>query len=163
MSGDSSRYAVKLVESAARDIYAAIGAAKRDLPVLVDQIMDATLRGHPGQGQGIEKLPKVWERFKGGTVSADTAPVIAAEGPAWVHVDANKSWGPVAGAFAMDAAIAKAESAGVGSAVVRRSNHYGTSGYYATRAAEAFGAGEDRTVIFDKGRASGDATKGKGK
>ena len=34
---------------------------------------------------------------------------------------------------------------------------------FATRAAEAFGVGEDRTVIFDKGRASGDATKGKGK
>ena len=137
MSGDTSRYAVEVVESAARGMYAAMGATDRDLPVLVDQIIDATLRGHPAQGQGIEKLPKVWERFKGGTVCADATPVIAGEGPAWVHVDANKSWGPVAGSFAMDAAIAKAASAGVGTAVVRRSNHYGASGYYAMRAAAA--------------------------
>ena len=137
MSGSTSRYAVEVVGSAARGIYAAMGTAERDLPVLVDQIIDATLRGHPGQGQGIEKLPKVWERFKGGTVSADAVPEVVSEGPAWVHVDANKSWGPVAGAFAMDATIAKAESAGVGTAVVRRSNHYGTSGYYAMRAAAA--------------------------
>ena len=69
LSGDTSRYAVEVVESAAaRGMYAAMGATDRDLPVLVDQIIDATLRGHPAQGQGIEKLPKVWERFKGGTV-----------------------------------------------------------------------------------------------
>ncbi len=133
----ASRYAVELVEAAARDIYAAMGAAERDLPVLVDQIVDATLRGHPGQGQGIEKLPKVWERFQGGTVCADAAPEVIGEGPAWVHVDARKCWGPVAGAFAMDAAVGKAKSAGIGMASVRRSNHYGTSGYYAMRAAEA--------------------------
>ena len=114
-----------------------MGAAERDLPVLVDQIVDATLRGHPGQGQGVEKLPRVWERFQGGTVSADATPEVVAEGPAWVHIDARKCWGPVAGAFAMDAAVGKAKSAGVGFAVVRRSNHYGTSGYYAMRAASA--------------------------
>ena len=99
--------------------------------------MDATLRGHPGQGQGIEKLPRVWERFKGGTVSAGATPEVVAEGPAWVHIDARKCWGPVAGAYAMDAAIGKAKSAGIGLATVRRSNHYGTSGYYAMRAASA--------------------------
>ena len=137
MSGHASRFPVELVESAARGIYAAMGADERDLPVLVEQVVDATLRGHPGQGQGIEKLPRVWERFQGGTVTADATPEVVDEGPAWVHVDANKSWGPVAGAFAMDAAIAKAGSAGIGIAAVRRSNHYGTSGYYAMRAARA--------------------------
>ena len=137
MSDSASRYAVEVIEAVARGIYAAIGALERDLPALVDQIMDATLRGHPGQGQGIEKLPKVWERFEGGTVSAEAAPDVVNDGSSCVHVDANKSWGPVAGAFAMDAAIDKAESGGIGVAVVRRSNHYGTSGYYAMRAAAA--------------------------
>ncbi len=137
MSNRAPRFAVDVVASAARDVYAAMGAAERDLPALVDQIVDATLRGHPGQGQGIEKLPRVWERSQGGTVCAGATPEVVAEGPAWVHIDARKCWGPVAGAFAMDAAMDKAKSAGIGVAAVRRSNHYGTSGYYAMRAATA--------------------------
>ena len=137
MTPGAQRYDATLVESVAMRIYAAMGAAEAHLPALVDQVMDATLRGHPGQGQGIEKLPKVWERFQGGAVDPEASPETVAEGPAWAHVDANKSWGPVAAAFAMDAAIDRAASAGIGVAAVRRGNHYGTSGYYAMRAASA--------------------------
>ena len=134
MSDSSHRFPHELVKEVARNVYAAMGAMTDEVPILVDQIMDATLRGHPGQGQGIEKLPRLWDRFKGGTIVPGAKSEVLDEGPVWVHLDARKGWGQVAAARAMDMAAAKAAEHDLGMAAVKRSNHYGTSGYYAMRA-----------------------------
>lgn len=51
-------------------------------------------------------------------------------------VDAGNQPGPVGGCIGMEKAVEKARAHGLGMAVVRRSNHFGTAAYYAMKAAE---------------------------
>jgi len=51
-------------------------------------------------------------------------------------IDAGSQLGPIGGSIAMEKAIEMAKAHGMGLAVVRKSNHYGTAAYYAMKAAE---------------------------
>ena len=59
------------------------------------------------------------------------------DSPAFCVIDAGHSLGHAPGALAMGMAIEKAGVMGVGMGLVKRSNHYGAAGVYATMAADA--------------------------
>lgn len=63
-------------------------------------------------------------------------PEVVAEGPAWAIVDGNYALATVTSCKAMEKAIEKAKTAGVGFVGVRKSNHFGGAGYYANLAAQ---------------------------
>src|SRR5207237_8571024 len=63
-------------------------------------------------------------------------PKVASEGPAWAMVDGDSSLGMVSSVFAMNTAMAKAETAGIALVGLRNNCHYGAAGYYAAMAAE---------------------------
>jgi LDH2 family malate/lactate/ureidoglycolate dehydrogenase len=58
------------------------------------------------------------------------APEIIHEGPAWAIVDGHYAMAMVTSCLAMDIAITKAKSSGIGYVGVKNSNHFGAAGYY---------------------------------
>lgn len=62
-------------------------------------------------------------------------PTVAREGGAWAVVDADSSLGMVGSTFAMNVAVEKARTNGVGYVGVVNSSHFGAAGYYAWLAA----------------------------
>lgn len=128
------RYPVDTIREQIAAIFAAVGATEDEVPILTDQVVHAAMRTHPGQGQGLEKIPRIAERMQAGTVHPGAKIEIIKEGPAWVHIDGHQGWGVVVAAQAMDLAIAKAKKYGIGLAIVKHSNHLGTCQYHALRA-----------------------------
>lgn len=63
-------------------------------------------------------------------------PEVVAEGPAWAMIDGHYALATVTSCQAMEKAIEKAKTAGVGFVGVRNSNHFGGAGYYANLAAQ---------------------------
>ena len=128
------RYPVDKVRTLVQEIYRGMGATSDEVEILEDQIVHGAMRTHPGQGQGLEKLPRVWERLMGGTILPGAPLEVIKEGPAWSHIDGHRGWGIVIAAKAMDIACEKAKKFGLGMVVVRHSNHLGTCQYHAMRA-----------------------------
>ena len=67
-------------------------------------------------------------------MSVTATPEVIAEGPAWAMVDGHSAMAMVSSCMAMEKAVEKARTAGIGYVGVRNSNHFGGAGYYATMA-----------------------------
>jgi LDH2 family malate/lactate/ureidoglycolate dehydrogenase len=86
---------------------------------------------------GVKALRGYVKRLRAGGLKADAAPRIEREGPAWAIVNGGSAVGMVTSVFAMNAAIAKARTAGLAYVGVKNSCHFGAAGYYANMAAKA--------------------------
>jgi LDH2 family malate/lactate/ureidoglycolate dehydrogenase len=86
---------------------------------------------------GISMVPVYDERRRGGKIDMRAEPVIARETPVSALVDGRGGLGHANARKAMDLAIQKARTAGIGVAVVRNSAHFGACGFYSLMAAEA--------------------------
>jgi ureidoglycolate dehydrogenase (NAD+) len=86
---------------------------------------------------GSKALRGYVRRLYAGGLKPQGRPTIAAEGGAWAVVDGDSSLGMVTSSFAMQTAIDKARSSGIGYVGVRNSCHFGAAGYYAWLAADA--------------------------
>jgi LDH2 family malate/lactate/ureidoglycolate dehydrogenase len=69
---------------------------------------------------------------RSGGIQPGNRPRVQREGPGWALVDANRAMPMVVAIHAMETAMAKAASAGIGYAGVAHSSHFGAAGYYAT-------------------------------
>ena len=85
---------------------------------------------------GTKALHAYIRRLRGGGLKKKGVPKVASEGPAWAMVDGDSSLGMVSSVFAMNTAMAKAETAGIALVGLRNNCHYGAAGYYAAMAAE---------------------------
>lgn len=86
---------------------------------------------------GTKNLRGYARRLRAGGLRPDAEPRVTHDGPAWALVDGGSGLAMPTSVFAMDQAIAKARSAGIGFAGVVNSCHFGAAGYYAKRAADA--------------------------
>lgn len=86
---------------------------------------------------GTARLPRYATLVEAGAVDAAARPALVRSRSAVALYDAGNGWGHHAARVATDAAIEGAREAGVFTAVVRNSNHYGIAGWYALRAADA--------------------------
>ena len=114
-----------------------MGVSRSEALLLVEGVLTAALWWHPGQGQGMEKLYRYQDRLAAGGIRASAPMQWLHEGPSYALLDAANGFGYVAGHRAMDRAIQLAHNAGIGMVGVRRSNHFGMSGYHAWQAAQA--------------------------
>jgi len=94
-----------------------------------DVMVDTDLSGI--DSHGILMLTMYETLRNDGRLDLDVTPEISHHGKAFAVIDARHGLGHPAGVLAMESAITKARSAGVGIAVVARSNHFGALGYYA--------------------------------
>lgn len=86
---------------------------------------------------GISMVPVYDERRRGGKIDMRAEPVIARETPVSALVDGRGGLGHANARRAMELAIQKAKTSGIGVAVVRNSAHFGACGFYALMAVEA--------------------------
>ena len=82
-------------------------------------------------------VPVYDERRRGGKIDMTAEPVVSRETPVSALVDGQGGLGHANARRAMDLAIAKAKTSGIGVAVVRNSAHFGACGFYALMAVEA--------------------------
>ncbi len=83
---------------------------------------------------GTRALRQYLKRMRAGGLKAQARPRIIHEGPAFAVVDADNALAMVSSCYAMEIAIAKAKTAGIGFVTVKNSCHFGAAGYYANMA-----------------------------
>jgi ureidoglycolate dehydrogenase (NAD+) len=83
---------------------------------------------------GTRQIRPLMRAVKSGGIRPSARPTVQREGPGWALVDARMAMPMVVAIQAMEMAIAKAATAGIGYAGVAHSSHFGAAGYYATLA-----------------------------
>ena len=111
------------------------GYAREHANEIADALVEADLRGV--HSHGTLHMPNLVKRTKLGLVNTRPQFKTLADGPSVARIDADRAPGFIAGARAMDMAVAKARATGAGAVAVTNSTHYGMGARYAERAADA--------------------------
>jgi ureidoglycolate dehydrogenase (NAD+) len=115
-------------------ILTSLGVPEEDAATVADGLVTADLRGVASHG--VMRLPIYVTRLRQGLVSPRPLLHLERTGPATAVLDGGNGFGHVVATHAMRHAVAIAREAGAATVAVRRSNHFGTAGWYAARAAE---------------------------
>lgn len=118
-----------------KDVFIALGVPSEDAEICADVLITSDLRGI--QSHGIGRLKYYYDRITSGQHNPITKFEILRETPATAVVDGNHGTGMVIGTRAMQMAITKARTVGMGSVAVRNSTHFGIDGYYPLMAVKA--------------------------
>lgn len=110
------------------------GVSTAHAAIVANGMLSADLTGHDTHGS--QRLPSYLERIRKGVMSATATPQVTHPAPAVAAVDGCNTFGHVAVAAAMDAAIDVAAKFGVGMAGVKRSNHFGAASWVVERAVD---------------------------
>ncbi len=113
-----------------------MGTTEEECEVLSEGLLTACYWWHPGQGQGLEKFFRLTAQVANGGINVGAKIETLKEGAGFALLNANKAFGYVAAARAMDLACEKAKENGVAGVGVCQSNHFGIAGYHAYRAAK---------------------------
>jgi LDH2 family malate/lactate/ureidoglycolate dehydrogenase len=122
----------RFCESAAQ----AAGFSESDARDLTAALVGASLRSLPGQGQGVQSLPKDIDRVRSGLIDAKAEIVEVSGRGATRLLEANRAHGGVAATRAMRLALDLSDEFGIGAVGVRNSTHLGAAGYFAELATE---------------------------
>ncbi|HPY11972.1 MAG TPA: Ldh family oxidoreductase [Sphaerochaeta sp.] len=118
------------------DALKASGVPASDAAIIGDVLIESDKRGIDSHGIGRLK-PIYIDRIDIGIMNPVTEIEVVKDQDATAVLDGHNGMGHVVGHKAMEMAIEKAKRYGMGMVVVRNSNHYGISGYYATMATKA--------------------------
>lgn len=122
------------LEEMARRIFVAAGTPEDLAGDVARHLVKANLSGH--DSHGVIRIPRYMQMIEQGNLVADARPEVVRDWPATAVVDGKRGFGQVAALFALDVALQKAKSAGVGAASIQRCNHIGRLGDYGEAAAE---------------------------
>jgi LDH2 family malate/lactate/ureidoglycolate dehydrogenase len=111
--------------------FKAMGLNDEQAKLCAHALMFSELRFHPGQGQGVRRLPTYFERIRNGWIDLNAPFEIIKESPALALIDGHNGLGSVVGQRAMALAVQKAKACGIGAVTVRGSTHYGSSAVHA--------------------------------
>jgi L-2-hydroxycarboxylate dehydrogenase (NAD+) len=125
-------YDCKKVESLCKRIFQGYGFSEEDSNIITDVLIASDMFGI--ESHGVQRLILYYNGIKCGRIEVSNKPIIVKETPVSVVVDGNKAMGQLVAKMAMEKAIEKAKTTGIGMAVVRNSNHYGIAGYYSRMA-----------------------------
>ncbi len=112
------------------------GVPAADAAIIGDVLIESDKRGIDSHGIGRLK-PIYIDRIDIGIMNPVTEIEVVKDQNATAVLDGHNGMGHVVGYKAMEMAIEKAKKYGLGMVVVRNSNHYGISGYFATMATKA--------------------------
>jgi LDH2 family malate/lactate/ureidoglycolate dehydrogenase len=113
----------------------AIGFASPESELVVDALLTGSLRSHPGQGQGVQQLPRYLARVRSGVIRPRAELRVSRTAGGTATIDADRAAGSIAASRAMDLAVDLASEQGIGAVAVRDSTHLGVVSHYAMRAA----------------------------
>ncbi|HEX2184189.1 MAG TPA: Ldh family oxidoreductase, partial [Chloroflexota bacterium] len=117
-----------------RRVFEAAGTPPDLAAHVAQHLVRANLSGH--DSHGVIRIPRYVEQIERGGLVADARPEVVRDWPGTAVVDAKRGFGQVAASFALDVAIQKAETIGVGAASIRHCTHIGRLGHYSEAAAE---------------------------
>ncbi len=109
------------------------GMSEEHAKICTRVMVDTDLRGIDSHGVGMLSAYEEW--WREGHINMTPQISVVRDQPGLCAIDADNSLGHPPAVMAMELAITKAQSQGVGVAVVGRSNHYGAAGFYAQMAA----------------------------
>ena len=124
---------VDFLQEFVKDCFIAFGTPPGDAQTCAEVIIASDLRGIESHGVG--RLHYYYDRLITGQHHVVTHIDTLRESPATAVLDGNHGLGMVIGKYAMNLAIEKARTVGMGSVAVRNSTHFGIAGYYAMMAA----------------------------
>ena len=122
---------VRLLRAFSEEVLRTLGMTEEQSRLCTDGMMHGETRNLPGQGQGFRKLPTYRTRIMGGEMDIHAPLSVVREGPVITMLDAQNGPGVVAGVKAMERAIGRAQTMGVGMVGVRGSTHFGTAAHHA--------------------------------
>lgn len=111
------------------------GLRRQDAATVAGSLMFAESRGIGTHG--LIRLSTYVERIGAGGINNAANVSIAADLKALVVLDADHAPGATSGIVAVDLVIERASECGIACAVVRNANHFGASGYFTNRIADA--------------------------
>lgn len=117
------------------DVLEKMDVPKKDAEIVADVLISADKRGIDSHGIGRFK-PIYIDRMDLGIVNPVTKIDVVRDKCATAVLDANNGLGHVVSKKAMEMAIEKAKTYGIGMVVVKNSSHYGFAGYYPLMAVE---------------------------
>jgi hydroxycarboxylate dehydrogenase B len=115
-------------------IFEKAGALPEEALAVSDALVDANLDGH--DSHGILRIPDYVEWMEKGLISKRAECRVVHETSAFALIDGNWGWGQVIGRQAMNIAIQKATSGGVGAVAAQQCGHLGRVGDYPMMAAQ---------------------------
>jgi len=123
----------KLVEQFMTEVMNKAGIPHEDALIVADVLIQADKLGF--DSHGVNRLKPIYlDRIKDGILDPVTNPEIVREGPATAVIDGHNGMGQVISYRAMELAIRKAKTYGMGMVAVRNSTHFGIAGYYSLMA-----------------------------
>ena len=117
----------------AKEVFLRNGMSDEHAGTVAQVLVWANLRGM--DTHGVTRIPRYVELIRAGDMNPKPLMTIRTETSASVLIEADRAAGPVAMTFAANAAIAKANAAGIGMALVRATTHTAALGYYTLAAA----------------------------
>jgi len=126
----------KTITSFVTEAFEGYGIPHDDAVICADVLLESDKRGI--ESHGVNRFKPIYlDRIKAGIQKPVTEFEIVKETPTTAVIDGHDGMGQVIGYKAMQLAIEKAKTFGMGMTVVRNSCHYGIAGYYATMATKA--------------------------
>lgn len=116
-----------------QDCLASVGIPSAQAALVAEVLLTADLAGV--DSHGCARLRRYVDGVAAGAIDPAATPSTVRRRPSTALIDAGNGLGQPAAVAAMRMAIEKASSTGVGVVSVRRSNHFGIAGYYASLAA----------------------------
>jgi LDH2 family malate/lactate/ureidoglycolate dehydrogenase len=134
-AAEKELFPAQKVEAFCSNVLTKAGLSPESSAIVTKSLMCAELRGI--YSHGVVRLETYLQRVEKGVMKL-TAPITTEmEAPAVALLNANNTFGQVAGHKAMTMAIDKARQCGSGVVAVRNSNHFGVAAFYAGMASDA--------------------------
>lgn len=128
------KWPIETLEKFCTDAFSAFGFSPEESARISDVLLTADLYGI--ESHGMQRMVRYHKGIEKGQIHLDATPEVVFETPVSAVIDGHSAMGQLVSCFAMEKAIEKAQSSGVGIVSVRESNHYGIAGYYAQMASE---------------------------
>lgn len=119
----------------ASQVFQAIGAPPTTATRVAQALVDSNLVGH--DSHGLIRIPQYLRDVQLGRVNPTASPTIIHATPATAVVDGQWAFGQVGASFALEQAMSRAKTLGLGAAGLRHAWHVGRLGEYAETAAQA--------------------------
>lgn len=127
-SAEEMRVSHSTLVQLGRAVFSAVGVPDADADITSKSLVDADLRGV--HSHGMQRLPWYVSRLQQGGTNVQPAVQVVEQGPSTGLIDGDGGLGQVVSHRAMQLAIQKSESNGIGCVAVRNSHHFGACGYW---------------------------------
>ena len=116
------------------DAFQKFGFSAEEAKTITDVLLLSDVYGI--ESHGMQRMYRYYKSIQKGMIDINAKGDVVFETPVSAVIDGHDGMGQVIGRKAMEMAIEKAKTAGIGMVVVRNSNHYGIAGYYAKLACD---------------------------